>query len=253
MSAYSEASRGERISDVYDELYGDFAPSQAQIEVLAEYAARGTAVEIGSGTGRVAIPLARRGVRVIGVDASPSMRDQLLEKAGGLDIDAVCADAAAYRAPEPAALVFAVFNTFFLLAAKPTQEGFVARAAEMLTPGGRLVLETFVPYPGRLPDGPTPGVFPEQSDVVVKRWVPDGVVLFAASNAPEDRRFDYQEIILRHGEPVRLHPGHMRYMWPSEIDALAAAHGLTLESRWADWERGPYQPDSRKHVSVYTR
>ncbi|MFE7274768.1 class I SAM-dependent methyltransferase [Streptomyces sp. NPDC057623] len=253
MSTHSETARGERISDVYDELYGDFTPSPAQLDVLSEYASSGVAVEIGSGTGRVAIPLARRGVRIIGVDASPSMTDELFEKARGLEVEAVCADAAEYRPPESAALVFAVFNTFFLLATKPIQEGFVARAADMLAPGGRLVLETFVPHLGRLPDGPTPGTLPEESDVVVKRWVPDGVVLFAASNTPQDKRFDYQEIILRHGEPVRIHPGRMRYMWPSEIDDLMAEHGLRLEDRWADWERSPYEPDSRKHVSVYTR
>ncbi|MBV9026948.1 MAG: class I SAM-dependent methyltransferase [Streptomycetaceae bacterium] len=252
MAAYSEATYGERISDAYDDLYGDFVPSQAQIDTLAEYVRDGLAIEIGSGTGRVTLPLARRGGRVIGVDSSPSMVDVLRSKGRGLPIEAVCADAAEYRAPEPATLVFAVFNTFFLLAEKSVQEQFVAHAAEMLAPGGRLVLETFVPHPGRLPDGPNPGVLPEQSDVVVKRWFPDGVVLFAARNTPEDSRFDYHEIVLRDGEPVRLHPGRMRYMWPVEIDALAAEHGLRLEHRWADWDRSPYQADSRKHVSVYT-
>ncbi|MFC9227474.1 class I SAM-dependent methyltransferase [Streptomyces decoyicus] len=253
MTAHIEAAYGERISDAYDDLYGDFTPSKAQIDSLVEYACEGTVVEIGSGTGRVALPLAQRGVRVIGVDSSPSMAEVLRGKARGLPIEAVCADAAEYRAPEPATLVFAAFNTFFLLAEESVQERFVARAAEMLVPGGRLVLETFVPHPGRLPDGPNPGVLPEQSDVVVKRWVPDGVVLFAARNTPEDSRFEYHEIVLREGEPVRLHPGRMRYMWPKEIDALAAEHGLRLEDRWADWDRSSYQAESRKHVSVYTR
>lgn len=253
MTAYSEATYGELISDAYDDLYGDYTPSKAQIDILTEYARDGLAVEIGSGTGRVTLPLAQRGVRIIGVDSAPSMTDVLRDKTRELAVEAVCADAAEYQSPKPAALVFAVFNTFFLLAKESVQEGFVARAAEMLAPGGRLVLETFVPHPGRLPDGPNPGVLPEESDVVVKRWVPDGVVLFAARNTPSDSRFDYHEIVLRNGEPVRLHPGRMRYMWPAEIDALAAEHGLRLESRWANWDRSVYQADSRKHVSVYTR
>ncbi|MFF5675072.1 class I SAM-dependent methyltransferase [Streptomyces hygroscopicus] len=253
MTAFSEATYGEQISDAYDELYGDFTPSKEQIDLLEDYARNGRVVEIGSGTGRVALPLAQRGVRIIGVDSSLGMTEVLLEKTRGLDVEAVCANAAEYRAPEAMTLVFAVFNTFFLLVTKSAQEQFIARAAEMLAPGGRLLLETFVPYPGRLPDGPNPGVLPEQSDVVVKRWVSDGVVLFAARNTPEDSRFDYQEIVLRDGEPVRLHPGRMRYMWPSEIDALAAEHGFRLENRWAGWDCSPYQADSRKHVSVYTR
>lgn len=208
---YGKATYGQSISNSYDNLYGDFAPSASQICALAEFAGDGLAVEAGSGTGRVTVPLARMGVRVIGVDAAPSMADVLREKARGLPVEAVCADAADYRASEPVALVFAVFNTFFLLAGESVQERFVGCAAEMLQPGGRLVLETFVPRPGRLPDGPNPGVLPEHSDVVVKRWVTE------------------------------------------DIDELAAGHRLSLESRWADWERNRYRHDSPKHVSVYVR
>lgn len=253
MSIYHEETYGQSISNSYDHLYGDFVPSAAQIGVLAEFTGGGLAIEIGSGTGRVTVPLARAGIRVIGVDAAPSMASVLREKTRGLPVEAVCADAADYRAPEQAALVFAVFNTFFLLASESVQERFIGCAAEMLQPGGRLVLETFVPRPGRLPDGPNPGVLPEQSDVVVKRWVPDGVVLFAARNVPEERRFEYHEIVLRSGEPVQLHPGRMRYMWPEDIDELAARNGFTLEDRWANWERSRYRHDSPKHISIYVR
>ncbi|MYR47701.1 methyltransferase domain-containing protein [Streptomyces sp. SID4928] len=242
------------MSDAYDDLYGDFPPCDEQTELLARLSGVGTAVEMGSGTGRSAIPLAERGVRVIGVDASEGMTRTLRSKGRGLPIEAVCADAANFKLDEEVALVFATFNTFFLLAHEETQQGFMESAASVLQPGGSLVVETFVPRAGLLPDGPNPGVLPEESDVVVKQWAADQVVLFAARNTASANRFDYHEIVLRDGEPVRLHPGRMRYLWPNEIDAMASSAGLSLSHRWSNWDRSPYSADtSRKHVSVYTK
>jgi hypothetical protein len=147
-----------------------------------------------------------------------------------------------------------VFNTFFLLADREVQARFLVQAAAALADGGSLVVETFVPRPGRLPDGPHPGVFPAESTVVVKQRSAGRVVLFAATNTPSERSFDYHEIVLVDGAPVRMYPGRMRYLWPEEIDALAAGAGLRLVDRWSDWDATAYDPmTARKHISVYRR
>ncbi len=253
---YQESTYGDAIADTYDDLYGTFLADPVQIKVLADLAGDGPAVEIGSGTGRVALPLARVGVPVVGIDASGEMTRQLHRSAvaEGLAVTAVEADVAAFTVADPVPLVYAVFNTFFLLADRDVQARFLAQAAKALGDGGALVLETFVPRPGRLPDGPHPGVFPADSTVVVKQRSTERVVLFAATNTPTARTFDYHEIVLADGAPVRMYPGRMLYLWPEEIDALAAAAGLRLAYRWGDWDATAYDPNAaRKHISVYRR
>jgi SAM-dependent methyltransferase len=257
MSDYRPATYGDMIGDAYEGLYGDFPPDPHQIDLLVTAAASGTAVEVGAGTGRIALPVAAQGVPVIGVDASHTMTRVLADRANAqrVPVTAVCADAAGFddHVPEPVPLVFAVFNTFFLLAEPTTQEAFLDSSVRALRPGGRLVIETFVPRPGILPDGPHPGVFPTDRVVTVKHRTPERLVLFAATNDPANQSFDYHEVVLEHGEPVCLYPGRMRYHWPREIDAMATQAGLRLTQRWGDWDKRPYTPRSPKHVSVYER
>ncbi|CAI7979492.1 Methyltransferase type 12 [Frankia sp. Hr75.2] len=253
---YQESTYGDAIADTYDDLYGAFVADPVQIKVLAELAGDGPAVEIGSGTGRVALPLARMGVPVVGIDASSEMTRQLHRSAlvEHLPVTAVEADAATFTVADPVRLVYAVFNTFFLLADRDVQSRFLLQAAKALRDGGALIVETFVPRPGRLPDGPHPGVFPADSAVVVKQRSTERVVLFAATNIPSERTFEYHEIVLADGAPVRMYPGRMRYLWPEEIDAMAASTGLTLAHRWGDWDATAYDPmTARKHISVYRR
>ncbi|MEX5637332.1 class I SAM-dependent methyltransferase [Parafrankia sp. FMc2] len=253
---YQESTYGDAIADTYDDLYGTFVADPIQIKMLAHLAGDGPAVEIGSGTGRVALPLARAGVPVVGIDASGEMTRQLHRSAvaEGLAVTAVEADAASFTVADPVPLIYAVFNTFFLLADRDVQAQLLSQAAKALGDGGSLVLETFVPRPGRLPDGPHPGVFPADSAVVVKQRSTGHVVLFAATNTPTARTFDYHEIVLADGAPVRMYPGRMLYLWPEEIDALAAAAGLRLAYRWGDWDATAYDPNTaRKHISVYRR
>lgn len=254
MTEYRPETYGDVLAATYDALYGDFQPMPEQLALLRELAAGGVAVEVGSGTGRVALPLAAAGVEVVGVDASAEMTRVLKERAAsqGVSVDAVHADAASLPVPVPVSLVFAVFNTFFLLASERTQAGFLGEAARVLAPTGRLVIETFVPHPGRqLPDGPHPGVLPNDRIVTVKQRQTGRLVLFAAVNDPASRRFDYHEVVLVDGEPVRLFPGSMRYCWPHEVDTMAAVAGLTLAHRWGEWDRRPFTARSGKHVSVY--
>ncbi|QDY78158.1 class I SAM-dependent methyltransferase [Streptomyces qinzhouensis] len=251
---YESDTYGERAAARYDDLYGDFTPPQEQILLLAALAGDTPAVEIGSGTGRVTLPLAER-VPVVAVDASAEMTDQLTKKTGRLPITSVTADAAHYVHAAPVDLVFACFNTFFLLAREDTQRAFLTRAAQMLTPAGVLLIETFVPRPGeRLPDGPHPGVFPERQTVSLKRLAPGTSVLFTAENHRDEGEFHYNEVVLSDGALPRVLPGRMRYWQPEEIDVLAADAGLALRERWSDWNRTPYEPGtSPKHITLYRR
>ncbi|WP_078950846.1 class I SAM-dependent methyltransferase [Streptomyces viridochromogenes] len=250
---YGSDTYGERTADEYDVLYGDFVPPTAQIRLLAELAGDTPAVEIGSGTGRITLPLAEH-VPVLAVDASEEMTRQLAKKTGTLSVTPITADAAHYLAGRRVDLVFACFNTFFLLASEATQRAFLHNAARMLTDTGTLLIETFVPRPGqRLPDGPHPGVFPEgRSVVALKRRTTDTVVVFAAENHDAEQEFHYSEVVLRDGEPVRVLPGQMRYWRPEQIDVLAGEAGLLLRERWEDWDRTPYDTDtSGRHISLY--
>lgn len=251
--AYVGETYGEKSADLYDTLYEEFAPPVEQIRLLITLAGGGPVLEVGAGTGRIALPLARAGIAVTAVDASQEMISRLAKKTDGLPITPVTADAADYVAPEPVALVFAVFNTFFLLADESTQRAFLHNAARSLTPGGTLVIETFAPRPGqRLPDGPHPGVFPVDKDVVLKRHLDDAVLLFTGERHADRREFHYREVLLRDGQPARVLPGKMRYWEPEDIDALARAAGLALKERSADWAGTPYVPGSSpKHVSQY--
>ncbi|WP_370422244.1 class I SAM-dependent methyltransferase [Streptomyces sp. QH1-20] len=252
--AYTGNTYGDASADIYDELYDEFAPSAGQIDRLKELAGTGPAVEIGSGTGRITISLAQAGVTITAVDASKEMTSHLAKKIGDLPVTPVTADAAKYVSPAPVGLVFAVFNTFFLLAAEPTQRAFLHNAARSLTPDGTLVLETFAPRPGpqRLPDGPHPGVFPEDGTLVLKRQFADGVHLFAAERHADTQEFHYREVILVDGSPVRVLPGKMRYWMPEDIDNLVQDAGLVLKDRYADWTGTPYDcAHSPKHVSAY--
>lgn len=250
---YTSETYGERCADKYDELYADFVPEKEQIELLTELAGTGPVIEIGSGTGRIALPLAER-VPVIAVDAARDMTDRLIGKVDTLPITPVTADAADYQAEAPVDLVCILFNTFFLLKSETTQRAFLRNTAGMLSDEGTLLIETFVPRPGRrLPDGPYPGMFPEERAVVsLKRQSPSTVVLFTAENHTENQEFHYNEIVLRDGEPLRVLPGQMRYWYPEQIDDLAAEAGLSLWKRWADWHRTPYdRANSPKHISLY--
>ncbi|MEU1307800.1 class I SAM-dependent methyltransferase [Streptomyces cinnamoneus] len=251
--AYAGETYGEKTADLYDALYEEFAPPAEQIDLLTSLAGDGPAIEIGAGTGRITLPLARAGIPVTAVDASQEMISRLAKKTEGLPITPVTADAADYVAPDPVPLVFAVFNTFFLLADEPTQRAFLHNAARSLTPAGTLVIETFAPRPGqRLPDGPHPGVFPVDKDVVLKRHLDDSALLFTGERHADRGEFHYREVLLRDGQPPRVLPGKMRYWEPEDIDALARAAGLTLKARHADWTGAPYVPGtSPKHVSLY--
>jgi SAM-dependent methyltransferase len=242
---------GERIAEAYDGTHGDLPLDVAQQSVLRRYAGGGAALEVGVGTGRVAVPLAAAGVTVIGVDTSAAMLDRFRERAAGLPVHAVHADLADPGPDEaelppagPIALAYAVFNTFFMLAGRPAQAALLRRLHALLAPEGALVLEVFVPPAAAFPGG---------QQVRVGSITADEVWLEVAVLDPAAQRVDCQDIRLRHGQPVRLAPAEIHYLLPDQLDAMATECGFLLEHRWADWEGVSPESAEGRRILIYRK
>ena len=208
-------------------------------------------LELGVGTGRLALPLAERGLSVTGLDASPDMLDRLAAKDPDGRVRAVPGDVArpdgngAVGCPPwpdgPFDVVLAAGNLLCNVVDPDAQAAAVAGAAARLRPGGHLVVEAFVPAES-----------PDRRDAVtVRSMTADRVVLSVSRADPEAQRLHGQFVELVHGEPVRLRPWSLRYATPSELDDLAADAGLALAERWGGWRGEPCTDDSDLHVSVY--
>jgi SAM-dependent methyltransferase len=243
VEGYDAASYGRGFADVYDEWYADVSDVDATVAFVGRLAAAGNGrvLELGVGTGRLAIPLAAAGAVVTGIDASPEMLARLRAKPGAAAVTAVLGDMAEVAVTGPFAVAFVAFNTFFNLTTPAAQARCFARVAAVLEPGGRFVLEAFVP--------PEPGAAPD-STVAARTVEIDRVVLTAARRDPDTQTIAGQHIeITERG--VRLRPWLVRYAAPRELDGFAAAAGLELERRHADWCEAPFDEDSTAHVSVY--
>jgi SAM-dependent methyltransferase len=237
---YGPETYGERVADVYDEWYklGDPGPEAA---LLAELAAGGRALELGIGTGRVALPLAALGVEVHGVDASPAIVERMRAKPGGDTIPVTIGDMADIPVEGQFALVFVVFNTFFMLTSQEAQVRCFQNVAKHLVPGGRFLLHAFVPDVSRIEAG---------SHVSVREAGLDRVRLDAATYERLEQRLDATQMrITEHG--IRLVHTRLRYAWPPELDLMAQLAGLTLEARYASFDKQPFTDASAFHVSVY--
>jgi SAM-dependent methyltransferase len=211
------------------------------VERLAELAAGGRALEFAIGTGRIALPLAQRGVRVVGIDNSEAMLARLREKPGAEEIEAMVGDMAATRVDGEFSLVYLVFNTIFNLTTQDGQVACFENAAAHLRPGGRFVIEARVPELQRLPLGQT--VLPWRAD-------PTGMSYYVYDVVTQ--RLSGQHYYLEDGG-IRASPTEMRYAWPSELDLMARLAGLRLEERWGGWNREPFAALSPSHVSVYVK
>ena len=235
---------GERVAASYDEhSAGMFDPAVVgpAAELLAELAGDGAALEFAIGTGRIALPLAERGVRVAGIDNSEAMLDRLREKPGAERIEALVGDMAATRVDGEFSLVYLVFNTIFNL---DTQDGQVAcfeNAAAHLRSGGRFVIEARVPELQRLPLGQT--VLPWRAD-------PDGMSYYVYDTVTQ--RLSGRHYYLTDGR-FQPSPIEMRYAWPAELDLMARLAGMRLQDRWGGWKREPFTGLSPAHVSVYEK
>ena len=243
MDSYRPETYGDRIADVYDEWQRGRFDTDACVEFLAERAGSGPVLELGVGTGRVALPLAARGLEVHGIDASQAMVDRLRAKPGGDAVRVTIGDFADVPADGSYTLVFVVFNTLFALLTQDDQVRCFARAAERLAGGGAFVIEAFVPDPKRLA---------ARQELTVDHLALDRVVLTATHRDPLGQRIDSQHMVLG-PDGVRLYPVALRYAWPAELDLMARLAGLRLRERWAGWRRQPFSADSGTHVSVYER
>jgi SAM-dependent methyltransferase len=229
---------GADVAKRYDESTGDeFDPRviDATADFLAGLAGDGAVLELGIGTGRIALPLAQRGVEVHGIDVSPEMLARLREKPGGADIPVTIGDFATTKVDGTFSLAYLVFNTINNLTTQDEQVACFQNAAAHLEPGGCFVAEVGVPNTRRLE------VF-DVSDTHV------GV---------DELDFDTQRLVSHHfnlvdGRWERLSVP-FRSVSPAELDLMARIAGMSLRERWSGWEREPFTGDSAKHVSVWTK
>ncbi|HEX6311355.1 MAG TPA: class I SAM-dependent methyltransferase [Acidimicrobiia bacterium] len=234
----------ERIAEGYDALWADaFDPAVVDpaVNVLAELAGTGAALELGIGTGRIALPLSRRGVHIHGIELSPAMVAKLQAKPGADDIAVTIGDFATTSVPGEFALAYLVRNTITNLTTQDEQVACFRSVAAHLEPGGCFVIEVYVPELRRLPPGETVHAFTvtpthlgfEEYEVATQiavshhYWVIDGRL--ETFSSPH------------------------RYVWPSELDLMARLAGMILRERWSDWNRAPFTSDSRSHVSVWEK
>ena len=235
---------GEQVAARFDERYAhltDPAVVDPMVDFLVERLGGGAVLELGIGTGRIALPLAQRGVRVHGIELSEAMAARLRAKAGAEEIGVTIGDFASTRVEGTFSLAYLVANTIMN---KTTQEEQVAcfrNVAAHLEPGGRFVIEVLVPRLQRLPPGDTFQLFDvspthvgfDEYDVARQGlvshhyWIEDG--------------------------QVEVFSPPFRYVWPSELDLMAQLAGMTLRERYGGWKREPFTSESRKHVSVWEK
>lgn len=241
---HDPAAYGNDFAPVYDDLYPS-APDDA-LSFLAEMAAPGGRVlELGIGTGRFALPLARRGLKVHGVDASPAMVERLRAKPAGADIPVTMGDFADVSGVPgaPFDLAFVAFNTFFALLTQEAQLRCFSSVASVLAPGGRFVVEAFVPDLTR---------FSNPQPALLAGAFGGAVHLEASQHDLARQRVSSRFISIADGD-VRVRPIEIRYAWPSELDLMARLAGLELEGRWAGWSRQAFSSASGMHVSSWRR
>ncbi len=232
---------GERLAAVYDEWF-EPVPIDAMIEFLAEAAGRGPALELGVGTGRIAVPLVKRGVEVHGIDISEAMTRQLRDKPGGHQVQVTIGDFADVAVPGKFSLIYVVANTFFNLISQKDQLRCFENAARRLTEDGMFVIGVMVPDLSRWNHG---------QRFATSHVSTDELRFVAALHDPVKQTIRSQNIVLTE-DGIRMYPDLMRYAWPSELDLMAVIAGMALRERWGGWRREPFTSSSTKHISVYT-
>jgi SAM-dependent methyltransferase len=235
---------GEQVAARYDELSDEmFAPSVVDpaVDFLAGLAGEGDALELGIGTGRIALPLAQRGVRVKGIDLSESMVERLRAKPGGAEIQVEIGDFATTTVPGSFTLAYLVFNTINNLTTQDAQVACFENAAAHLEQGGCFVIEVGVPGLQRLPPGETVRPF---------RVTPTRLGFDEYDIAAQGLISHHFRVV---GDRLEARSIPFRYVWPAELDLMARIAGLTLRERWSGWKREPFTSESTKHISVWEK
>ena len=243
MDAYDEATYGERIAEVYDDWYAGQGDEEAAVEALAGLARSGRALELGIGTGRIALPLAARGIDVRGIDASRAMIAKLRAKTTGAPIPVTVGDFAEVPVDGLFSLIYVVFNTFFALPSQEDQVRCFRNMADHLAREGLVVIEAFVPDPAR---------FSQNQSLQVTQLETDRAVLRATQHDPVEQTLRGQYLVVSE-QGIRLYPVQLRYAWPAELDLMARLAGLRLRERWAGWRRESFAATATQHVSIYER
>lgn len=243
MRGYTRSSYGDRIADVYDTWAGGVFATADCVERVAQLAGSGPVLELGVGTGRVALPLAARGLEVTGIDSSPEMLARLAAKADGRSVRGICGDFAEIPVDGRFSLILLAADTLFMLTSQEEQVRCVQNAAGHLTAGGVLVVEAFVPSATRYLTG---------QDTVVRHVDADSVLLGLALHDPMEQRLDAQQVVIS-ADGIRLIPGVLRYASPAELDLMARLGGLRRRERWGDWRGGVFSAASVRHISVYQK
>ena len=243
MSEYDPSTYGERIAEFYDELYSGLADVKPMVDALAELANGGRVLELGIGTGRIAVPLVARGVEVHGIDASEAMVAKLRDREDGSQIPVNMGDFADVGVDGTFSLVFVVFNTFFALNSQEDHLRCFRNIARHLTGDGVFVIEAFVPDLAR---------FASSQNITTSRVETDRFILEVTRLDPVYQRVVSQHVIITEGS-TKLYPVQLRYAWPSELDLMAQLAGIRLRRRWGSWQGEPFTAASTIHVSVYER
>lgn len=246
MRNFDDSTYGEAFADVYDDWYADVSDIDATVTALRHLGGNGRYLELGVGTGRLALALAETGAQVTGVDSSQSMLERLGENARRLDrpaiVEVVLGDMVDDLPVGPFDVVFIAYNTVFSLRSRTRQAQLFATVAKRLAPGGTFVVEAVVPDPQRRPGG----------TVGVRTLSADRVVLSVDLHDPEHQLVDGQFVEFTEAGGVRLRPWSIRYCFPQELDAMAVEAGLSLRSRWSTMAQDPFDEFSEGHVSLYS-
>ena len=258
MEDYHPRTYGEAFADVYDEWYSDVTDTEACVAAVAGLAAGGPVLEMGAGTGRLALPLAAAGAEVWALDASRAMLAALAAKPGGERVRRVLGDMARppLRPGAGFAVVLCAFNSLFNLPEGAEHRLCLRAAAGLLAPAGRLIVETSLPGAAAEPppDGTAPaGVEFETDGVDVRAIETDRVVLSAWQHDPAAQNIRGQMIDITAGG-IRLRPWRLHYRTTAQLDAAARDAGLELAERWSDWRGGRFDPVlSTEQIAVYRR
>jgi SAM-dependent methyltransferase len=241
MPDYDETTYGERIAEVYDTLTEVPTDTDEAVALLSELAGGGRALDLGIGTGRLALPLRARGIRVEGIDASPAMVEKLRSKPGGQEIPVTMGNFADLQVDGRFSLIFVAFNTFFALLTQEDQLRCFAGVAAHLEPQGAFTIEAFVPDLSRFDRGQRLQAMNVEMELVR---------IDVARHDPVAQQIVAQHVVFTEAG-TRFYPVWLRYCWPSELDLMARLAGLRLESRWGGWLKEPFTGASGKHVSLY--
>jgi SAM-dependent methyltransferase len=242
---YKSNSYGDGFADVYDEWYADVTDVGATVARLAELAGPGgNVLELGVGTGRLAVPMADAGLSVTGIDSSAAMLEQLASRDPNGRVASIAGDMVDDLPAGPFDAALVAYNTLFNLLAEGAQQRCFTAVAGRLRPGGRFVVEAFVPD-AEQPSGSN------GSDVSVRSMEVDRVVLSVSRHSPDGQQASGQFVEFTESGGVRLRPWSVRWATVQQLDAMATAAGFDVEERFGSMTGEPFTDDSTQHVTVY--